>query len=127
MTPDQRIAELEAALSERRSQFETTQRQLEETSVELLRVRACCAEMRMLLLDAFRAVSMGHLWTVDTNKVAHALTTDCGQPILEKLRVLTEALRLYHEAWNGEPLDWRKAMCEASKNADKALETAKKP
>lgn len=117
-----RANKAEATLTERRAQFETTQRQLEDTSLELLRVRACCAEMRMLLLDAFRAVSMGHLWTVDTNKVAHALTTDCGQPILEKLRVLTKALEHYATCSDG-------CTCGDGWSHDiaiRALETAKK-
>lgn len=34
---------------------------------------------------------------------------------------LREALLLYHEAWNGCEGDWRKAMSEASRNADAVL------
>ena len=39
----------------------------------------------------------------------------------KKCRALEEALRMYHEAWNGCEGDWKAAMRRASKVADQAL------
>lgn len=96
----ERDLQMRAALEETESMFQRTQR-AEAENVELRKAKekaeAACVEMRRLLTEIKTTqLNYGdceHTFVLSCNKVEHALSSNCGQPLLDRMKAMEEILK----------------------------------